>query len=130
GAVCGSGMQAAHIFQALREGRSAIGPIRQWDTTRWPVKVAAEIQDFNPRALVEDRKLHKLIRRTDMLGLYAAAKAIDNSGFIAHRDTLDMDAAATFSDRSGIYVGSGGGAYNSQYEFFPLMTEAHGDLGA
>jgi 3-oxoacyl-[acyl-carrier-protein] synthase-1 len=129
GAVCGSGMRPADILQALREGRSAIGPIRQWDTTSWPVKVAAEIRDFNPRALVEDRKLHKLIRRTDMLGLYAAGKAIDNSGFIAHRDTLPADAAATFSDRSGIYVGSGGGAYNSQYEFFPLMTEAHGDLG-
>src|SRR5205807_8232262 len=52
------------------------------------------------------------------------------SGFTAHRDTLDAQAAASFSDRSGIYVGSGGGAYNSQYEFFPLMTEAHDDLGA
>jgi len=130
GVVCGSGMRPADILQALRDGRSSIGPIGQWDTAGWPVKVAAEIQDFNPRALVEDRKLHKLIRRTDMLGLYAAAQAIDNAGFIAHRDALDADAAATFSDRSGIYVGSGGGAYNSQYEFFPLMTEAHDDLGA
>jgi 3-oxoacyl-[acyl-carrier-protein] synthase-1 len=123
-------MRPADILQALREGRSSIGPIAQWDTAGWPVKVAAEIPDFNPRALVEDRKLHKLIRRTDMLGLYAATQAIDSAGFIAHRDTLDTDAAAVFSDRSGIYVGSGGGAYNSQYEFFPLMTEAHDDLGA
>ena len=123
-------MHPADILQAMRDGRSSIGPIGQWDTTGWPVKVAAEIRDFNPRALVEDRKLHKLIRRTDMLGLYAAAQAIDNAGFIAHRDTLDADAAATFSDRSGIYVGSGGGAYNSQYEFFPLMTQAHDDPGA
>ena len=86
--------------------------------------------DFNPRALVEDRKLHKLIRRTDMLGLYAAGRAIDGAGFTAQRDTLSADDAATFSDRSGIYVGSGGGAYNSQYEYFPLMSESHGDLQA
>src|SRR5436190_6035755 len=130
GAVCASGMDPEGILAALREGRSAIAPIKQWDTAGWPVSAAAEIADFNPRALVEDRKLHKLIRRTDMLGLYAAAQAIDNAGFIAHRDTLDADAAATFSDRSGIYVGSGGGAYNSQYEFFPLMTQAHDDPGA
>src|SRR6266404_4269241 len=130
GAVCASGMDPADILTALREGRSAIGPIQQWETTGWPVAVAAEMTDFNPRALVEDRKLHKLIRRTDMLGLYAAGRAIDGAGFTTQRDTLSPDDAATFSDRSGIYVGSGGGAYNSQYEYFPLMSESHDDLQA
>jgi 3-oxoacyl-[acyl-carrier-protein] synthase-1 len=130
GAVCASGMHPAEILAALREGRSAIGPIQQWDTTGWPITVAAEMVDFNPRALVEDRKLHKLIRRTDMLGLYAASRAIDSASFTTHRDTLNADGVATFSDRSGIYVGSGGGAYNSQYEYFPLMSESHGDLQA
>jgi 3-oxoacyl-[acyl-carrier-protein] synthase-1 len=130
GAVCASGMSPADILAALREGRSAIAPIKQWDTSGWPVTVAAEMTDFNPRALVEDRKLHKLIRRTDMLGLYAASRAVDGAGFIAHRDTLDAEDAATFNDRSGIYDGSGGGAYNSQYEYFPLMSESHGDLRA
>ena len=130
GAVCASGMTPEAILAAVGEGRSAIGPIRQWDTSGWPVRVAAEMPDFNPGALVEDRKLHKLIRRTDMFGIYAASQAIDAAAFAAHRDALDADAAATFSDRSGLYVGSGGGAYNTQYEYFPLMSEAHGDLGA
>ncbi|HEY4138061.1 MAG TPA: beta-ketoacyl synthase N-terminal-like domain-containing protein, partial [Casimicrobiaceae bacterium] len=128
GAVCGSGNSPSAIFDALCEGRSSIAPIRQWDTTDWPVKVAAEIADFNPRALVEDRKLHKFIRRTDMLGLFAGGQAIDAAGFIDYRESLAQDAAATYSDRSGLYVGSGGGAYNAQYEFFPLMTEADGNL--
>src|SRR5947207_6885064 len=128
GAVCGSGNSPAAIFDALCEGRSAVAPIQQWDTTDWPVKVAAEIADFNPRAMVEDRKLHKFIRRTDMLGLFAGGQAIDVAGFVGHRATLAPDAAAIYSDRSGLYVGSGGGAYNSQYEYFPLMTEAGGDL--
>src|SRR5438105_12337747 len=128
GAVCGSGNSPAAIFDALCEGRSAVAPIQQWDTTDWPVKVAAEIADFNPRAMVEDRKLHKFIRRTDMLGLNAGSQAIDTAGFVGHRTTLAQDAAANYSDRSGVYVGSGGGAYNSQYEYFPLMTEANGDL--
>jgi 3-oxoacyl-[acyl-carrier-protein] synthase I len=130
GAVCASGMHPAEILAALRDGRSAIGPIRQWDTTGWPVKVAAEIADFNPRAMVEDRKLHKLIRRTDMVGLYAASQAIDDARFTAQRDSLGAEDAAAFSDRSGVYVGSGGGTYNSQYEYFPLMSESHGDLRA
>jgi 3-oxoacyl-(acyl-carrier-protein) synthase len=128
GAVCGSGNSSSAIFDALREGRSSIAPIRMWDTSGWPVKVAAEIADFNPRAMVEDRKLHKFIRRTDMLGFFAGSQAIEAAGFTAHRESLAPDAAATYSDRSGCYVGSGGGAYNTQYEFFPLMTEAGGDL--
>ncbi len=121
-------MSPAAILDAVQAGRSAIAPITQWDTTGWPVTVAAELPDFNPRALVEDRKLHKLIRRTDMFGLYAASQAIDAAAFIPVRDALDPAAASIFSDRSGLYVGSGGGAYNTQYEYFPLMSETGGDL--
>src|SRR5204863_6869592 len=108
GAVCAAGMSPDEILDAIRAGRSAIAPIRQWDTTDWPCRLAAEIADFNPRALVEDRKLHKLIRRTDLLGLYAAGRAIDRAGIVAHRDTLEDGAAANYSDRTGVYVGSGG----------------------
>ena len=48
----------------------------------------------------------------------------------AYRETLDADATAHFNDRSGVFVGSGsgGGHDASNYEFFPAMTEAHGDL--
>ena len=128
GAVCAAGMQPDAILEAVREGKSAIGPIRQWDTTGWPSRDAGEVADFNARALVDDRKLHKLIRRTDLFGLYAAGAAIDGSGIPAWRATLDDAAAAICSDRTGVYVGSGGGNYQNQYDFFPLMTEAGGDL--
>jgi 3-oxoacyl-[acyl-carrier-protein] synthase-1 len=128
GAVCGTGKSPEALFDAARAGRSAIAPIQQWDTTGWPTGIAAEIADFNARELVPDRKLHKFIRRTDMLGIFAGTQAIERAGFVAHRATLATDAAAEYSDRSGLYVGSGGGAYNTQYEYFPLMTEAGGDM--
>ena len=128
GAVCASGMDPHAILGALLEGRSAIGPIAQWDTSGWPVHVAGEVPDYNPRALVEDRKLHKLIRRTDLFGLYAAGRAIEGSGMLAHRDALTPDAAAIYSDRSGVYVGSGGGNYQNQYDYLPLIEAAGGDM--
>jgi len=128
GAVCAAGMDPQAIFDAVLAGRSAIGPIKQWDTAGWPVSVAGEVVDLNPRALVEDRKLHKLIRRTDLFGLHAAGRAIDASGILEQRATLDDAAAATYSDRSGVYVGSGGGAYQNQYDYLPLMTAAKDDL--
>jgi 3-oxoacyl-[acyl-carrier-protein] synthase-1 len=129
GAVCAAGMEPEAILEAVRAGRSAVAPITQWDTTGWPCRVAAEIAQFNPRALVDDRKLHKLIRRTDLFGLYAAGRALERAGLVAHREMLDAAAAATFNDRTGVYVGSGGGNYQNQYDYFPLMSEAKGDLG-
>jgi 3-oxoacyl-[acyl-carrier-protein] synthase-1 len=128
GAVCGAGMDPDTILSALCAGRSAIAPITQWDTSGWPCRVAAEIPDFNPRALVDDRKLHKLIRRTDLVGLYAAGSALAAAGLVAHRDALDEQAAAEFNDRTGVYTGTGGGNHQNQYDYFPLMTEAKGDL--
>src|SRR6516165_5789066 len=128
GAVCAAGREPRAILDAVRAGRSAVGPIKQWDTSGWPTRVAGEIADFNPREMVEDRKLHKLIRRTDLLGLYAAARTIDAAGLTVYRDTLDAGAAAQYSDRTGVYVGSGGGNYDSQYDYFPLMTEAKDEL--
>jgi 3-oxoacyl-[acyl-carrier-protein] synthase-1 len=130
GAVCGAGRTPDEILDAVQAGRSAVAPIRQWDTAGWPVRMAAEIADYNPTALVEDRKLHKLIRRTDLLGLYAAGRALDASGLAAYRDGLAPEAAAAVSDRIGVYVGAGGGAYQNQYEFFPLLTAAGDDLRA
>jgi len=128
GAVCAAGMHPDAILAAVREGRSAIGPIRQWDTTHWPTHLAGEIADFDPRKLVEDRKLHKLIRRTDLVGLYAAGRAIDEAAILGHRERLSAQDAATYNDRTGVIVGSGGGNFQNQYDYFPLMAEAHGDL--
>jgi 3-oxoacyl-(acyl-carrier-protein) synthase len=120
-------MDPAAIFDGIVAGRSAIAPITQWDTTGWPCRVAAEIPDFNPRALVDDRKLHKLIRRTDLVGLHAAGSALASAGVVAHRDALDAAAMAIYNDRTGVYVGSGAG-FSNQYDYFPLMTDANGDL--
>ena len=130
GAVCGAGMTPDSILDEVSAGRSSLGPITLWDTAGWPCRVAAEIPDFNPRALVDDRKLHKLIRRTDLVGIYAAGSALDAAGVVEHRDALEPAAAAMFNDRTGVFVGSGGGNYQNQYDFFPLMTEAHGDLSS
>src|SRR6187431_1952864 len=128
GAICGAGKTPAEILAAVRAGRSAIAPIGQWDASRWPVRVAAEVADFNPGALLNDRKLFKLIRRTDVFGIYAAGQAIEAAGLVAHRDALDAQARARFNDATGVYVGSGGGAYQHQYDFLPLLAAADGSL--
>jgi len=129
GAICAAGKSPEEIWQAVWTGRSAIRPIQQWDASGWPTSLAGEIHGLEPRALVEDRKLHKLLQRTDLLGLYVAGRAIDDAGFVAYREALEPADAAAFNDRTGVYVGLRGGGYQDQYEFFPLLTRAKGDLG-
>jgi 3-oxoacyl-[acyl-carrier-protein] synthase-1 len=128
GAVCGAGLGVAAIWDAVVQGRSAIREISAWDASRWPARLAAEVMGVDNRALVEDRKLHKLISRTDLFGLYAAGAALQSSGIAAHRETLPAEAVPRFNDRSGVFAGSGGGNYRSNYDFFPLLTAAGGDL--
>jgi 3-oxoacyl-[acyl-carrier-protein] synthase-1 len=128
GAVCGAGLTLETIWDAVQAGRSAIGPLTQWGSANGPVRHAAEVVGVGAHTLVEDRKIHKYLSRTDLFGLYAAQAAIRQSGLLAFRGKLDAQAAARFNDRTGVFVGSGGGIYRSNYEFFPLMTTAAGDL--
>jgi 3-oxoacyl-[acyl-carrier-protein] synthase-1 len=128
GAICAAGKSPDQIWDAVLGGRTAIRPIQQWDTSGWPASLAGEIRDLDPRELVEDRKVHKLIQRGDLLGLYAAGRALDASGLLAYRDTLDPAGAAAVNDGTGVYAGAGVGGYQNEYEFFPLLTAAKGDL--
>ena len=130
GAICGAGRTPASIVDAIVAGRSALAPIASWDISQWPRPIAAEIADYNAGALAGDRKLLKLIRRTDVVGLYAAGEAVRASGFEAHRQTLDEGSAAAFSERTGLYAGSGGGNYQNQYDYFPLIQETGAALSA
>jgi 3-oxoacyl-(acyl-carrier-protein) synthase len=130
GAVCGAGLTIQAIWDSVINGRSAIGPVQQWSNGSGPVGQAAEVVGVRAQTLVEDRKLHKFLSRTDLFGLYAAQIAVRESGLLPYREKLDPSSTVLFNDRTGVFVGSGGGAYSSNYEFFPLMTLAKGDLQA
>ena len=130
GAVCGAGPTIDKIWQAIQEGKSAIAPLQQWDPGRWPIRQAAEITDVSDATLVPDRKYHKFLSRTDLFGLYATETAIQQSGLLAYREKIDSSRVAQFNDRSGVFVGSGGGAYKNTYDFFPALTAAKGEVQA
>ena len=129
GAICGAGSSVDSIWEAVCEGRSAVGPIAQWEAEDWPVGIAAEVHGVNNRTLVEDRKLHKMLSRTDMLGLLRVRPGHRvNPAWWSIATHLSAEAVVHFNDRSGVFAGSGGGNYNYNYDFFPLLTEANGDM--
>ena len=130
GAICGSGRSPAEVVDAALEGRTSVAEIALFDVSAWPRRYAAEVADYDAAKLAGDRKVLKLIRRSDVFGLYAASQAISEAGFARYRETLDEGSDIAFGEATGCYVGSGGGAFNVNYDFFPLMAQSEGDLKA
>jgi 3-oxoacyl-[acyl-carrier-protein] synthase-1 len=131
GAICAAGATPDQIHQALRAGRSFFAPLRAWDSSAWPVPLAAGVERINAGAIFEDRKLLKAVqrlRRTDLLGLYAASRALKACGMIEYRASLDDARVAEFNERTAVHTGCGGVAYHYQYDFLPALASAGGDL--
>lgn len=128
GAICGAGATPAEICQNLEAGQSAVAPIEAWDASNWSCGVAATVKDYNGGKLLGDHKLLKLVRRSDVFGIYVGDQAISQSGISAQRESLPESEAALYADQTGCYVGSGGGAFEVNYDYFPLMVEAGDNL--
>ncbi|AWB35450.1 beta-ketoacyl synthase N-terminal-like domain-containing protein [Orrella marina] len=129
-AICGAGQTPAEIVDSLLTGKPAIAPIESWDTAGWPCTVASTVHHYNGGKLLGDRKLVKLVRRSDVFGIYAGDQAISQAGLSEYRQTLEERAALEFADSTGCYVGSGGGAFEVNYDYFPLMAETGADMQA
>lgn len=125
GALTACGSTVAATWDSVRAGRTGIEKIRQWDTTGWAYSTGGEVKDYDPRKLVADRKLLKLLSRQDVLGLGAAAQALDHSGLVKYRDGLADPTA--FNDRTGIFAGAPGTKYCQQYELLAALPKAGGD---
>jgi 3-oxoacyl-[acyl-carrier-protein] synthase-1 len=128
GAICAAGETPQAIWDRVRSGSTAIAPVRAWKAAQAVATMAGQIEDFDPLRLLPERKVHKLLRRSDVLGLYAAGAAIENAEIEAARRRLDTAAAQAFDEATGVFVAAEGGAYENQYEFFPLLSTAGDDM--
>ena len=100
GAICAAGASPAAIVENALAGRSAIAEISSFDPTGWPRRYAAEVTDYNAAKLAGDRKLLKLIRRSDVFGIYAAGEALGAAGLDPYKATLDEAAQIDFAEQT------------------------------
>jgi len=90
-------------FEALREGRSGIGPITRFDVTDYPCRIAGELKGFDPADWVP----RKDVKKMDLFILYALAAAE-----LALRDA-DYEISPAEAERVGVFIGSGIGGLPS-----------------
>jgi 3-oxoacyl-[acyl-carrier-protein] synthase II len=74
----GIGRQA--FWSALMAGTSGVGELTSFDGSALPVRLAAEVRDFNPQAFVKPRKSLKVMARDTQLGMTAAGLAREDAG--------------------------------------------------
>ena len=75
GAVTPVGNDAPSTWRAAVAGESGIDFIRSFDADGFPVRVAAEVKDFDPRGVVSAKEVRKLDRNV-LLSLVAAREAL------------------------------------------------------
>src|SRR5216684_3295706 len=79
GAVTPVGNDARSTWQSAVEGRSGIDFIRSFDASDFPVRVAAEVKDFDPTTAASPKEVRKLDRNV-LLALAAAREAVGDAG--------------------------------------------------
>jgi len=77
GLVIPNGIGVLEPWRRLLSAESAIGPITQFDTTDYQVKVAGEVRGFVPESYIEKRKVRELDRFA-MMSLAATKLAFED----------------------------------------------------
>jgi 3-oxoacyl-[acyl-carrier-protein] synthase II len=78
GAVTPLGLDAPSTWRAAIAGESGIDWIRAFDADGLPVRIAAEVKDFDPSTVVSAKEARKLERNV-LLGVAAGREALDDA---------------------------------------------------
>jgi 3-oxoacyl-[acyl-carrier-protein] synthase II len=115
GAVTPLGNDARATWDAAVAGRSGIDWIRSFDANGFPVRVAAEVKDFDPTTVASAKEARRLDRNV-LLALAASIEAVEDAGL------RDFDPT-----RVGIVLGSAIGGVLGIMEQADVMRERGAD---
>jgi 3-oxoacyl-[acyl-carrier-protein] synthase II len=107
------GNDVSSAWEALCQGKSGVGPITYFDTSRFRVHFGAEIKNFDPLLYME----RKEIRRTDPFEHFAIATA--KQALAQSRLQITEENA----DDIGIYIGSGIGGLSALLDAAKTLLE-------
>ncbi|MDO9574190.1 MAG: beta-ketoacyl synthase N-terminal-like domain-containing protein, partial [Candidatus Contubernalis sp.] len=113
GVITPIGIGKDAFWEGLKEGRSGVDRITAFDTTDYPVQIAAQVKNFN----AEDYMDRKEARRMDRFIQFAVASAglsLEDSG---------LDLKKVDLTRVGVSVGSGIGGVQTMEEQARVLME-------
>ena len=115
GALSGLGNDVASTWAGLLAGKSGVRTITMFDPSRVDSKIAAEVRDFDPSAVL-DRKEMRRMDRYIQFGLVVARQALDQASLPGRID-------GPLAERTGVILGSGLGGVATLFDNVLLMAE-------
>ena len=109
GVLTSNGIGKKEFWEALQEGVSGIKPVTLFDTAKLRTKLAGEIKDFNPEAILGQKGLRNMDRSTKF-ALAASKLALDDAG-------IENPIPEEKTDDFGVSLGSTMGSVWSISEF-------------
>ena len=99
GAVTPVGNDLPSTWEALVAGRSGVDLIRAFDASEFPVRIAAEVKDYDPSGAAGPKDVRKFDRNV-LFALSAAKEALADAGANGYKP-----------DRVGVVVGTAQGEH-------------------
>ncbi|WP_103557987.1 beta-ketoacyl-ACP synthase II [Campylobacter concisus] len=80
GMINALGLDKESSFKAICEGKTGVKEIMSFDVSEFPVKIAAEITDFDPNSILDGKEVKK-VDRFIQLGIKASNEAMADANF-------------------------------------------------
>ncbi|MCH5322048.1 MAG: beta-ketoacyl-ACP synthase II [Helicobacter sp.] len=111
GIISALGLNKEDSFEAIINGKCGVKTISSFDVSEFPVKIAAEITNFDPNTAMDAKEVKKADRFIQ-LGIKAAREAMQDSGLLDNPNDFSL-AKNIDNERFGISSASGiGGLIN------------------
>ncbi|HVP00197.1 MAG TPA: beta-ketoacyl-ACP synthase II [Bryobacteraceae bacterium] len=101
GLLTSVGIGTKPVWEAVKSGKSGIGPITAFDATEFNCRMAGEVKGFDPSAYIEKKEIKKM-GRFIQFAIAASEFALQGAGFKVNPED---------AERTGVYIGSGIGGF-------------------
>ncbi len=113
GAVTPLGLDVKSTWKAIIEGKSGVGYITQFDTTNYPVRIAAEVKGFDPTQYIEPKEIKRMDRFIHF-AIAATQMALEDAGLKISEEN---------PERIGVVIGSGMGGLPAIEYYHKVLLE-------
>ncbi len=113
GMITPLGLNVVETWEAIKAGKSGVGPITRFDASKYLVQIAAEIKNWDPTHYMPAKEARRRDRYQQLI-LVAAQEAIKHS---------NLELSDEQRSRTGVIIGSAVGGVESYYEQAAIMYE-------
>jgi 3-oxoacyl-[acyl-carrier-protein] synthase II len=100
-------------WEAMRAGKSGIGPITQFDAADFATRIAGEVKGFDPERYIEPKEVKKMDRFMQM-AVAASTMAMEDAGLAVTPEN---------AERVGVIIGSGMGGLPAIERYHKVVLE-------